>query len=501
MSGFDNTYYTNHLNSLYTDSNIYNVDSFLFNLRIEDNNNVIINPAFKTIQNLSYRSDNVDEVNIRAEYISNSNSDIEYTNVVNETASNKFSGVASKEYVSVIITKDSSDIPQNIVIDQINSINNRSTSTSAGYINDNDTDAVTKDHKRMNTYMENVLIGSLISNFKTSFDLIRGDANIINPSTNDDNYKQAKYALRTIANSKLNTLIENMIDLGNSTLCDIVTAKVTTNLKFNSNSSNTTNKRYLNDKFLSNLYNFKGPLYYKLRSEMTKRLNVKSIVNIENNDAQSYFKMIIIDMYIKIFYPLLVYNYISCMMKLYIQNGDFVNSRIALLAKIMYTYYFILKLANIYSRGTSNANQTAILNSVINKLKKYLENVNKIDLQGGSDVMSSIVRDLHSKSNDVVEKSATIQTVSEQIKANQLAMRNVIYNITELRKQYNDKRASLVVLVCILIILLSVCSLLLFIATPENNYNMYTIYIVGIMGLIFITLALGKLISGIVNSK
>jgi hypothetical protein len=495
MSGFDNTYYTNHLNSLYSDSNIYKVDSFLFNLRIEDNNNVITNPVFKTIQSLTYRSDNVDEVNIRAEYVSNSNSDIEYTNVVNETSSNKFSGVASKEYVSVIIGKDSVDIPQNLVIDQINSINNRSTSTSAGYINDSDTDAVTKDHARMDNYMENVIIGSLVSNFKTSFDLIRGDANIINPATNDDNYNQARYALRTIANSKLNTLIENMIDLGNSALCDIVTAKVSTNLKFNSTSSSSTDKRYVSDKFLSNLYNFKGPLYYKLRSEMTKRLNVKNI--LENNDAQLYFKMIIVDIYIKIFYPLLVYNYISCMMKLYVKNGDFINSRIALLAKIMYTYYFILKISNIYSRGASNAVQTGILTSVINKLKKYLENVNRIDLQGGSDVMSSIVRDLHSKSNDVVEKSESIQSVSEQIKTNQLAMRNVIYNTSELRKQYKDKRAVFVLLVCILIILFSVCSLLLFIQTPENNFKMYTIYIVGCMGLIFITLALGKLISGI----
>jgi hypothetical protein len=235
---------------------------------------------------------------------------------------------------------------------------------------------------------------------------------------------------------------------------------------------------------------------------MTKRLNVKSLVNIENNDAQSYFKMIIVDMYIKIFYPLLVYNYISCMMNLYVKNGDFINSRIALLAKIMYTYYFVLKLASIYGRGASNDAQTATLNTVINKIKKYLENVNRIDLQGGSDVMSSIVRDLHSKSNDVVEKSGSIQSITEQIKANQLAMRNVIYNTAELRKQYKAKRASFIVLVCILIILLSVCSLLLFIATKENNFKMYTIYIVACMGLIFITLALAKLISGIVaNSK
>lgn len=478
---YDTNYYNSYLRPLYEPSQgsqgIYQVDQYLFNMANTIYDDTLF--TFIGISGITFTSENLALADARANNISNSNSDVIPTTTIPETTDSniiKLKDSAEKEYVRVNLNYTSANVPFNTLMQSIT--DNISTPTPD-----------ISSHIKMNEYMRDIFIGDSKLYFKNG-------VIVINSIANDQStyFKQAQYYLGSLSNSKFNLLFNDIEDITKKTLYKIVKAKITEYVTYNKTHKDPSTQKKMTENFFNNLLNFNGPLYYKLRIEATKALTLKSqYFNIgENQSVISYFKMIAIDLYIKNCYNLIIYDYISCLTETYIEYGDFINSRLGLLAKVIYTYYYI---NNINSAYKQNNTDIANIVTIASYLKNYLVTINST----GKTVDLHI--DLHDKSTKVVNQNETVQSLNKQIKQNQLAMRNVIYNTDSLRKKYRYKMIEFIILVMILIIIITVSCILLFLDTEKNGFKTYVLYICGITVLIILILSLAKIISNIVKKS
>ena len=484
MTGYDTNYYESYLKPLYEPSQntqgIYEVDTFLFDMANKQFNETVF--AFKKLNGVTFTSENLALADVRANDVSTSNSDIILEAAISETTDTSFTKLkdsAEKEYVRVNMTISSTE---NVLF---NSLMQSITDNIPTSIPD------TSSHNKMNEYMRDIFIGD--SKF-----FFRDRVIAIKSLQNDQStyFKQAQYYLGSLSNSKFNLLYQDIEDVTKKTLYKIVKAKITEYVRYNKTHKDPSTQKKLTAGFITNLINFNGPLYYKLRIETVKALILKSqYFNVGETPAISlYFKMIAIDTYIKSSKHLMLYDYICCLTETYIEFGDFINSRLGLLAKVIYTYYYANNINNTYKTANSSTDKTDIV-TIVTNLKNYLTNINgtssAVDLHIG----------LHDKSNKVVSQNETVQSLSKQIKQNQLAMRNVIYNTGTLRKQYQYKLVELIILIMILIIIITVSCVLLFLETESNGFKTYVLYICGITVLLILILSLAKIISNIVKKS
>jgi len=498
-SEYDTTYYNSYLKSLYepsssgngnTNNAVYHVDTFLFNLanttsatpnKIESQ--TISANTFKKLNNITFKSENLEQADIRASEISTkSDDDYNSTTTIPETTDPniiKLKNSANKEYVRLTLNQSSTEFVDLTALKQSITDN----------IHSNTLD--TKSNTKMNEYMRDIFTGTSKYFFKNGVIYIRSIAN--DQSTY---YLQAIYYLGTLSNSKFNLLFDDIQNTTKITLYKIVKAKIAEYINFNKTNKDPKTQKKITENFIVNLLNFNGPVYYKLRNDTIKAFTVKSqYFNIAENQAViSYFKMIAIDLYIKTSYNLIVYDYISCLTETYIEYGDFINSRLGLLAKVIYTNYFVNKINTTYKPSQSSENIQDIV-TIVSNLQEYLSNINS------KAKAADLHIDLHNKSNQVVDKNQTVQSLSKQIRQNQLAMRNVIYNTATLRKQYKYKMIELIVLILTLIIIITVSCVLLFLDTETNGFKNYVLYISGITVLIILILELAKIISNIVKKS
>jgi t-SNARE complex subunit (syntaxin) len=486
MPGYDTNYYDSYLKPLYQPSQntqgIYEVDTFLFDSANTQFNDTIF--SFNKINGITFTSENLSLANTRANDVSTSNSDVDYTEstAIPETTDTSFTKLkdsAEKEYVRVNITASPTEnVPFDALMQSI-------TDNIPSSIPD------TSNHNKMNEYMRDIFIG--VSKY-----YFRNNVIIIKSLTNDQStyFKQAQYYLGSLSNSKFNLLFQDIEDATKKTLYKIVKAKIIEYVRYNKTHKTPSTQKKLTEGFIINLSNLNGPLYYKLRIETVKALILKSqYFNVGENPAISlYFKMIAVDLYIKSSKYLMAYDYISCLTDTYVEYGDFINSRLGLLAKVIYTYYYANDINSTYKTSGSSTDIVTIV-TIVTNLKNYLTNIN------GSSSAVDLHVGLHDKSNKVVSQNETVQSLSKQIKQNQLAMRNVIYNTGTLRKQYQYKMVEFIILIMILIIIITVSCVLLFLETEENGFKTYVLYICGITVLIILILSLAKIISNIVKKS
>lgn len=500
MSGFDSSYYDNHLKSLYETSGVYNVDPLIFSLRDEVKINQMIksDSYFKTINSITFKSDNKDSV--LARMVENEDTvNLNTIQPVGETADTvtytKLTGDASKEYVSVNINRTSQDV---LAVTILEAIKKDTAVSNSGQ--GSDVDAVTRNHKIMSDYIDTIVLSVGKYFFKQSKIIISGQQN---PQTGNA-WSEGRQSFMYLSDSKTEMLVGRINEVCKDVLYKIIKGKAEKNLEFNAKSSTTEQqKQYIRTNFMEDIQigNFKGPLYYRLRTEIINRLVIpKSVYTTDNTNELLYFKMIAVDIYMKTCYPAITLDYISSMLKLYVSYGDFINSRIALLVKVMFTYTFVTNIALLYNStpGHQNATYNQQITSVVNKLKMYLDNVNKIDMENGSaDMLSDIIKKLHVDSKQVVTKNELIQKLQKDIKNNQLAMRNVLFNIEELRKMYKMKLAMLIVfaVLLLLIILVSVALLLI-----SDTFKPIVVYIAGGVSIIILIYEISRMLIKIISS-
>lgn len=504
---YDSDYYTGHLEPLLTDTDLYNVDPYLFSLKDQAGVNTAINADkyFKQITSIAFRSDNKTEVLARAAMDVNTFNMTTATVVNQSVASGTFeplNGAATEEFASISITTGAT------VVSATDCLRNMSNFISLP-------SDLEKRHDLMNTFLKDIILSVGRMHFQKVISLLKADTTI---TTQRDStlWNQSRYLLAFIQPSLSDLLLDTTARAADDILCTMVKAKVKSNLDFNSKSTTTQEqKKYILTNLMEDLQidKFKGPLYYNLRTELAKKLQLpSSILNHGNDNVKTYFKQVVADIYIKTCYPVIIYNYINCMMNLYIEFGDFVNSRVALLAKVMYAYYVFSNISRNYSTSTSsmggtgpgsglNAEYGGLIESYLSKIQFYMQNVNNIDLSANnSNMMKSIVKDLHQKSAVVVDKSKEIQTLKDQIKTNQLAYRNVIYNTDVSKKFYKAKITENIVLTVILLLIIIVCTALLVLGNEENKLNLYVTYISGGLALIILMYQIFKMLTKVVRN-
>lgn len=489
----DDSYYRNYLKSVYEDPEIeppqgtgkvYYIDPLLFNLRNQTGVVEILSlgDLFKDISGVSYR---VESPAAAAKRASATEAEIEGFPFASQNpvppydGNTPFEGMVDRELVAIDLTRSSNKLDPTGLMGMI-----------LQAVNPNKSSDLDKSHNSMHAFMRDLHQFSGQRFMLRIQDLVRADSDSDTASTNK--WKQAKYAFGRLSLSELSTLIERLSDAADSSMKTIVETHAA--LQMNKRDI-TTSITYLDDFKM----NFKGPLYYRLKIQMIKNIQLPrrfTVETTEDNQFTEYFKMLAVDVYIKACYQVIVYYYISNMAQTYARLGDFVNARIALLAKVMYTYFFVNAATKNYmdQPGLSADKSQAVASqvaTVYTTLNNYLHRMNSSEID-----ISEVIKEAHTKSNDVVDKNRNIQKLQENIRKNQLALRNVLYNADELKKKYARMKIELIVLAVILLTMIVSCSVLLAI-----KMNTPVLYVAGGVAIAILAYAIIKMVLSIIKNN
>jgi hypothetical protein len=185
--------------------------------------------------------------------------------------------------------------------------------------------------------------------------------------------------------------------------------------------------------------------YFDLRDRMTTKLNVSQIYSNVNTNQILYFKKVAVDLFLKTAFPCVHMIYLQTLISYYGDKGDFVNVRIMMLASIYYVFYTLKRIVTISntlpntSLGKITTVQASRLNTIIQILNDYLTNNNKIRVDSTStpnEEMKKLIIELHDLSRDVTNSNGVIQALKRSIMNQQLAMRNMLFNLEVIRNRY-----------------------------------------------------------------
>ena len=258
---------------------------------------------------------------------------------------------------------------------------------------------------------------------------------------------------------------------------------------------------------------YQRKFYYDLRDRMVSRLDVKTIYSNINNNQVIYFKKVAVDLFLKTAYPCVHLIYIQTLTTYYAEKGDFVNVRIMILASVYYVFYTLKGLVttnNNLPQGNQHrmtTEQEVALTLIFEKLNEYLTNNNKIDVNStgttSEDEMKKLIVDLHQLSKDVTDKNGQIQTLKRSIITQQLAMRNVLYNLEVIRSRYWWASFEFWALFAFIIVFIITMSILLVLAEVLTKPYLidWVQYICGFVAIIVIVIKLVMLIVHLMQNK
>lgn len=237
---------------------------------------------------------------------------------------------------------------------------------------------------------------------------------------------------------------------------------------------------------------FNSKLYYNVRYKMLKYLDIKNFYTNSDENQVLYFKKVSIDLFLKTCYPLVHMISMQAMLNWYASTGDYVNVRVVVLAM---TYYTFFTLKTLYAMNVSiqpnkyQLTQTdmANLNIIFNNLTAYIANNNKINVNSNStanDEIKELVIGLHELSLTVSNSNNDIQSLKNAVKDNQLAMRNILFNISIKRKDYNKTKTEFIVLIFVVFLFTILNVILLLLNKPAYVY--YTSGFIGIAAALYI---------------
>lgn len=446
----EDSYYTNYLKNLYEDpekdstvGKVYNIDPLLFNLRNE--NGVIellsLSQLFKDISGISYRVESPEGMKQRASAKEEEIEAWDYSKgpVPPYNQNTPFQGAIEKEIVAVDLTRSGKMDPTSLM-----------QMLTEAYDKNSSYDT----HAKMHRFMQDIHQFSGKRFVMRVQELLKRDSN----RDATTKWELARYTFGNMSQPEMMILVESLSNAADVSMKTIVETHA--NLKLDKKDI-VTSIRYLDDFKMR----FSGPLYYRLKNHMLNNIKMPPRFSIEalDNDKKyaEYLKMLAVDVYIKTCYPVIIYYYISNMAQTYAKLGDFVNARVALLAKVMYTYFFVKAATKNYmeQQGLQAADSQEMANkisAIYTILNDYLHKMNNSDIS-----ITKIIKKNHKISNEVVDKNMSIQELQQSIRRNQLALRNVLYNVDELKKKYGRKKIELMVICFVLLALIVSCSVLI----------------------------------------
>lgn len=451
----DEDYYTNNLKFLYDngENSIYKIDPLLF--KYQNGNtafNIDVSPkSFFTLIASTKIS------NEKNNPLINPNNNIE--------TSVDFSEIADSNDIRLDLTTGSV-----VTSDIINTIASSITIIEPKTYSDYD------------TYMRNIILPICESRTLITIDTLRSSISILYPNSVMDSKSSPN--MQVIPSQNLISAITVLISMSvkkKKLLFDIVSDACTKSLYSiidspNFQSSNL--KMFTNFSDILPISN----LYIELRNNLIHNIIIpSSIIEDQSDNILLYIKKLIADIYIKTSYPLIQYDFLNGIMNNYIELGDYMNVRFALLAKIYFTYNFINYIKTNLSTG--------IIHDVINSdavLTAFLKNLNMIDINAQFDQQSEVLKQLQNISSDVVVQSVDIDDLSSQITLNQQVFRNIITNNEISKKVYNRQKAIFWIIFSLLLLLILSSCLLIFI--KKNEYVLY------IVSLLLMTIVIMKLV-------
>lgn len=350
-------------------------------------------------------------------------------------------------------------------------------------------DQVVKDHKQFRNYLFDIMEDIVKYNFDAAKQRLGSIVYALPESDTRQNVSDPILFLYNMKLTKLSALIAKLREACISSFVDML------------KSSTVVSSETITD-FRTG--GFQSSQYYNLRNGMLKYLNVKNFyTNIDENQV-IYFKKVAIDLFIKTCYPLVHMLYMQAMLNWYASQGDYVNVRVVVLAM---TYYTFFTLKALYSLNVSiqpnqyQLNQTSMtnLNIIFNQLVTYVSNNNKINVDSNStinDEMKNLVVGLHNLSRDVTNKNKDIQYLKNSIKENQLAMRNILFNISVKRKEFNKSQTEFVVALVVLIVFIVLNVVLLIMNQPSIVYISSGMVGIGTVALLIIMMVISFIKGG-----
>jgi len=349
-------------------------------------------------------------------------------------------------------------------------------------------------HSSMNAYMRSIINTVCSKRFKKSINLLSRCRDYVVNANKAINIKtptnlvDALHLLTSLSETRIDMVMLAIDNQCAKSLKNILTAAkdipVDIMSDFNSSETKTT---------------FKRPLYYLLRTDIVSNLVLPPGILPDFDDNQVlelyYIYKILADIYIKTCYPLLHYNFMDYLMTTYMNAGDFVNTRIALLAKVLFSYAFV-----DYIQGhITSTDNNAYLATITSKLSNYLTDLNNIDVNStpGVNQMSNIIKEVHQISTDVADKAQTLQSVKVDIENNQAVLRNLIVNFETAKRNYYRTVRWFWVQFYIILTVVIVCGVLLLLNKPKiaMNVAMGLAGVTGLLVVIVIIIAVIKLFS------
>lgn len=481
------SYYRNNLAYLFESADpskppVYNVDTLLFSYstQVTFNNNVIPTSFFNNVSGVRFLKEEYNDVQVRV----NSADDNKHPPYLSTTTS--FTDISPNNEVKVEISRNnqmSSSIIKGIA-DEISYITNYE--SQALGLKNND---VTTSHIAFDQYMLSIL-SSVCSQCFTDA-LAKASANI--PDNAPIALTDAINAISTqLSPSRKKQLFTVVVAQAQKSLLGILLElpQISTDIMTDFNNTNGS---------------FSRPLYYQLRTSMGNELVIStSIIPDQEDYVWMYIKKIVSDIFIRTCYPMIHYLFIDAMMKRYSKQGDYVNIRLALLAKVFYIFYFVDYIQqNIYLPDNSlSSDDRALYGQTIDqiktKLNDYLTSLNNIDITSkpGQNALANIITSLHTLSGDVVDKSQQIDYIKKNIVDNQQALRNIIANVDIVRDQYNYQSTEFWIVLTILLIVVIASGVLLFLNMPQ-----YVIYISGAVLIVVLVIKIVQLINSFITKN
>jgi hypothetical protein len=202
--------------------------------------------------------------------------------------------------------------------------------------------------------------------------------------------------------------------------------------------------------------------YYRLRSTMLDFFNLdKNITSEDDREIRLFMKKLIVDLYIKTCYPVIHFDMLDALQQKYIKAGDFINSRLCLVAKCVLTFYLVTEVDKIGNSTSTSETASTIQDNIV----KYLARNSKADVMSSSqtsDQMTSILKDLHKISDSVEMNSDKSVSLQKAISENQLTMRSVMLATEARKKEISMKQVEFWIIFSILITTIAACGALFF---------------------------------------
>jgi len=462
---YSTSYYNNFLKNLYTTSNVYqNIDKSLWTY-IEDVNSFqsmfSASDYFKfpssittTLQNTTAINTFLSDDNLRRFFKNGEDVQSTITTMTAPSAS-------PQDNTLNIILNYGAAIPQVNVMDKLREQASTTLSSTV---------------QSFDTYCVNNI--DSISSLKMVYALNHLDRDNINDTYRLDYITQAYDNILNLSTAKKFDLYYKVSNQARSSMRDILV-------------------RYadvIRTDTISNLKSsFNNVFFFHLRRHITNNLVIPNNIIVElSGEVQNSMKKLLADIYLKTSYPIINYYFISSLQEKYEKKGDFINSRIAFLAKVFFFYYFVLSIKDVY--GITTGDNLATLTAVVTNINNFLTAINNVPIQGNES--ANIIASLHNKSNDVIENGKNMSHMRRAIQQNQLGMRNIIERSDIVDKRFKRIASYYYVVLSFLIVLLISCSVLLVL-----GFGKYVFYVSGAYIITILFLVVVKLVSGFVKKQ